>query len=181
MKAGEMTDILLGRVVKAFGIRGELKLDPAADFWEGALRSRNLVLRRRTDAGLEERGLVVAHYRPQGACYIVRLAGVEDRNHAEELVGSELLIDESTIDVALPDVNLPFQVLGARVRSVEGEVLGEVTAVLFSPAHDVYEVTGKKGTFMVPAVAEFVTEIDDEKREIVIRTIPGLIGEGDDE
>ena len=34
-----MANVLLGRLVKAFGIRGELKLDPSEDFWEEALSS----------------------------------------------------------------------------------------------------------------------------------------------
>lgn len=172
-----MTEIHLGRLVKAFGIRGELKLDPAADFWEGVLLSRKLVARRDAESGVEESPFVVERFRPHGPCYVVEVAGVGDRNRAEDMVGSDIVIDSSQIDVELPDRELPFQVVGARVRSVDGEVLGEVTAVLFSPAHDIYEVAGEKGTFMVPAVPEFVVSIDSEKGEVVIRTIPGLVGE----
>ncbi len=177
MRAGGMTDVFVGRVVKAFGIRGELKLVPTGDFWEGVLDSKNLVVRRRTDTGIEERAFVVERYRPHGKCYVVVVSGVTDRDEAEGLVGSEIFIDASRVDVDLPDEKLPFQVVGARVRDVEGRNLGEVTAVLFSPAHDLYEVTGENGAFMVPAVSEFVVAIDDEKREIIIKTIPGLVNE----
>ena len=44
MKAPEMTDIYLGRIVKAFGIRGELKFHPSDDFWEEVLESTKLEL-----------------------------------------------------------------------------------------------------------------------------------------
>ncbi len=81
----------------------------------------------------------------------------------------------------LPEKNLPFQVIGAAVRTTEGKRLGEVTDVFFSPAHDVYEVKGTNGMFMVPAVPEFVVSIDADKREITIRTIPGLVDEEDEE
>jgi len=172
-----MTDVFLGRVVKAFGIRGELKLDPTGDFWEDVLRSKCLVLRRETDGGVEERPVALERFRPHGRCYVVDVEGVADRNAAEELVGSELFIDDGSIDVKLPDVKLPFQVLGAAVKTVEGRALGEVTAVVFSPAHDLYEVGGPSGSFMIPAVPEFVVSIDDEKREIIIKTIPGLVDE----
>jgi 16S rRNA processing protein RimM len=180
MKAVEMTDVFLARVVKAFGIRGELKLDPAEDFWEGVLRSRNLVLRTETEDGSEERSFVVERYRPHGSCWVVEVAGVGDRDRAEELVGSDVLIDRSRIDVDLPFRRLPFQVVGSEVRSEDGRVLGEVTGVLFSPAHELYEVTGKAGTFLVPAVPEFVVAVDDDRKAVVIRTIPGLVsGEGE--
>ena len=178
-----MADVFLGRLVKAFGIRGELKLDPTADFWEEILRSKRLVLRRETDEGIEERPFVLSRFRPHGKCYVVVVEGVTDRNAAEELAGGELFIDGENIDVDLPEERLPFQVIGAAVKSAEGKALGEVTAVIFSPAHDVYEVSGPEGSFMVPAVPEFVVSIDDEAREIVIKTIPGLldaedVGEG---
>jgi len=108
-----MTDVFLGRVVKAFGIRGELKLEPTGNFWEDVLRSKRLVLRRETDGGVEERPVALERFRPHGRCYVVDVEGVPDRNAAEELVGSELFIDDGSIDVKLPDVRLPFQVLGA--------------------------------------------------------------------
>jgi 16S rRNA processing protein RimM len=181
MRAGEMTDVFIGRVVKAVGIRGELKLDPSADFWEGVLRSRNLVLLVETEAGIEQRTFVVERFRPHKTGYVVGIRGVTDRNHAEALVGGDVVIDPSGIDVELPSGKLPFQVLGSRVLSAEGKVLGVVTSILHSPAHDLYEVTGEKGTFMVPAVSEFVKSIDDRKRELVIETIPGLIDEETDE
>lgn len=175
-----MADVLLARVVKAFGIRGELKLDPAGDFWEGVLRSKNLVLRGDADKEPGERPVAVERYRPHGACWVVEVAGVGDRDQAEALVGSELVIDGSRIDVELPRRKLPFQVVGVRVRSVEGKSLGEVTAVLFSPAHDIYEVTGARETFLVPAVPEFVVSIDIDAKEMVVRTIPGLVGDESD-
>jgi 16S rRNA processing protein RimM len=181
MKAVGMADVFLGRLVKAFGIRGELKLDPTADFWEDVLRSKRLVLRWETDGGVEERPIALERFRPHGRCYVVDVEGVADRNAAEELVGGELFIDHGSIDVDFPEERLPFQVMGATVKTVEGKALGEVTAVVSSPAHDLYEVSGRSGSFMVPAVPEFVVSIDDEKREIIIKTIPGLVDEDSNE
>lgn len=176
-----MPDVYLGRLGKAFGIRGALKLNPSADFWEGALDSKRLVLRRNTVDGTEERTVVLSASRPHGNGYVVDVEGVTDRNAAEDLAGSELFIDAGNIDVDLPQKKLPFQVIGAAVRTPEGTRLGEVTDVIFSPAHDVYEVRGTKRTFMVPAVPEFVMSIDADKREITIRTIPGLVDDEDEE
>ena len=181
MKAVAMPDVYLGCLVKAFGIRGALKFDPAADFWDGVLASKRLVLRTKAVDGVQERSVVLSASRPHGDDYVVEVEGVTDRNAAEDLAGSELFIDADNIDVELPARKLPFQVIGAAVRSTEGKPLGEVTDVVFSPAHDVYEVRGDRGTFMVPAVPEFVVSIDADKREITIRTIPGLVDEEDEE
>ena len=181
MKAVAMPDVYLGRLVKAFGIRGSLKLDPAADFWEGVLESKRLLLRTKTVDGTGERAVVLSSSRPHGNGYVIDVDGVADRNAAEDLVGSELFIDSGNIDVELPEKSLPFQVIGSAVRTPDGRRLGEVTDVFFSPAHDVYEVRGARGTFMVPAVPAFVVSIDADKREITIKTIPGLVDEEDEE
>ena len=177
MKAVEMTDVFVGRFVKPFGIRGELKFCPTVDFWEDVLRSKRIILRRDTSGGVAERTIAFERSRPHGNCYVVRINGIDDRNEAEELVGGELFLDVDDMDVELPERILPFQVVGSTVKTEEGKVLGEVTSVVFSAAHDVYEVEGENGTFLVPAVSEFIVSIDEGNRVVTIRLMPGLIDE----
>jgi 16S rRNA processing protein RimM len=172
-----MSHVFLGRLVKAFGIRGELKLEPAEDFWEEAFGSTRLVLRREAGSQYEDRAVELESYRPHGNSYVVSVKGVSSRNDAEAIVGADLLIDRAGIDVPLPEKPRPFQVVGASVRSVDGQALGEVVEVVFSTAHDVYRIRGAAGTFLVPAVPQFIVAIDGEKKEMVIRTIPGLVDE----
>ncbi|UCG51971.1 MAG: 16S rRNA processing protein RimM [Candidatus Latescibacterota bacterium] len=172
-----MTDVFLGRLVKAFGIRGEIKLHPTDDFWEEVLASKCLTLRRETTDGVEEEPVIVKRYRPHKNSYVVTLDGVADRNQAEALVGGELFIDDEKIDVELPKQKRPFQIIGTTVKDADGAIVGEVTSVIFSAAHDVYEVSGGGRVFLVPAVPEFIVSMDEEKRELVIRPVPGLMDE----
>lgn len=170
-----MTDVFVGQLVKPFGIRGEMKLCPTVDFWTDVLRSTRLVLRRETADGFAERAIAFERYRSHGNCFVVRIEGVDDRNAAEELVGGEVFIDSEDLDIEPPDRLLPFQVVGATVKTEEGAILGEVTSVVFSAAHDVYEVEGENGTFLVPAVPEFVVSVDESARVVTIRPMPGLM------
>ena len=170
-----MTEVLLGRLVKAFGIRGEVKFHPADDFWADALESKHLMLRRDTERGAEENPIAFSKYRPHGNSYVVRIKGIDSRNQAEAMVGSEIFVDEDEIDVEMPDRKLPYQGIGMTVKSEDGDVMGEVISVIFSSAHDVYEVTGDEGSFLLPAVPEFIVSHDDRRRELTIRLLPGLI------
>jgi 16S rRNA processing protein RimM len=172
-----MSSIFLGRIVKAFGIRGELKFHPSDDFWENVLESKNLTLLERADGKPSERALEVKTSRPHGGNYVVTLEGIDDRNAAEAVVGSEVFIEEDQIDVELPDEPLPYQLVGMNVRSESGEGLGEISSVIYSSAHAVYEITGPKGTFLVPAVPEFVVSLDEVTSTMVLRLMPGLIEE----
>lgn len=172
-----MADIFLGRIVKPFGIRGELKFHPSDDFWEEVLGSRHLKVHWHTNGKQEESPLVIDRSRPHGRNYVMKVKGVEDRNAAEDMVGGRVFIAEDSLDVAPPNRLLPYQVVGMTVKNEDDEVLGEVASVIYSSAHDVYEVKGKQAVFMVPAVSEFVVSVDRDRREIVIRPIPGLCGD----
>ena len=172
-----MTDrIHLGRFVKAFGIRGELKLYLSDDFWPEALDSNVLFVAREADDGAERLPVHVERAQPHGGQYIVKLDGFDERNDAEEQVGADLFIDATKLDVALPNRELPHQAMGMTVRIEDGRVLGKITSVLVGPAQNVYEVTGDDGKVaLIPAVPAFIVRRDDERREIVIRVIPGLV------
>jgi len=173
-----MTHVVVGHVVKAFGIRGELKLHPTADFWEEVLESERLELRSEGEAGVQSRTIRLERKRPHGrGSYVIKIDGVDDRNAAEALVGSEVVIDQDELDVELPGYLLPFQVVGARVKDEDGHLLGAVRCVIYSAAHDIYEVEGERGDFMVPAVPEIVTDWNEDDRELTIRPLPGLLGD----
>ena len=119
-----MTDrIHLGRFVKAFGIRGELKLYASDDFWLEAFDSEELFIARESDPE-NERSVVLEYGKPHGGQYVVKLEGVDDRNDAEELVGEDLFLDGTKIDVPLPERERPHQAIGMTVRTDEGRVIG---------------------------------------------------------
>jgi 16S rRNA processing protein RimM len=171
-----MTDkIHLGRFVKVFGLRGELKLYASDDFWPEALQSEVLFIARETDPE-NERAVTVEYGKPHGGQYIVKLEGVDDREGAQELVGEDLFLDGTHIDVPSPSRERPYQAMGMSVRTDDGRHLGNITNVLFGPEQSVYEVTDENGKVaLIPAVPAFIVARDDDKQEIVIRVIPGLL------
>jgi 16S rRNA processing protein RimM len=168
-------DVFLGRFVKPHGIRGELKLYASDDFWFDVLESRSLFVARERDGDVERRAVRVEYAKPHQKQYIVKLEGVDDRSDAEAEVGSDLFVDATRLDVALPERELPHQVMGMRVRTEDGRDLGRVTAVLYSAAQSVYEVTGETGKVYIPAVPAFIVARDSERGEMTVRPIPGLL------
>ena len=170
-----MTDIYLGRIVKPFGIRGELKFHPSVDFWEEVLGSKQLVMQLPEGGDRVTQPVRFRKKRPHGRSYVVEVDGVADRDTAETLVGGDIFIGEDEVDVPWPEHALPFQLVGLKVTDEEGEALGELVSIIHSAAHDIYEVEGKNGAFLVPAVPEFVVSIDLASATMVVRLIPGLM------
>jgi len=172
-----VTEVFLGRIVKPFGIRGELKFVATDDFWPAAFESKQLEMRWLEDGKIHSRPMIFESQRVHGGNFVVRIDGVEDRNDAEAVVGSEVFIDYAQLDVAPPDEARPFQLVGRKVQMEGGRELGTVRSVMFSAAHPVYVVAGAGGELMFPAVDEFVVGVDEETGTITIRPIPGLIDE----
>jgi 16S rRNA processing protein RimM len=175
LAAPRKSSVFLGRFVKPFGIKGELKFVGSDDFWPEALESNTLELKRPVENGFESGPAPIERIRPHGNHYVFKLKGVDDRNGAERQVGGELFVDTENLDVPLPDYELPFQVLGLTVKTEENRVIGRVASVMYSAAHPVYVVDGDSGEVLIPAVPEFIVRRDEPAGEIVIRPIDGLL------
>lgn len=167
------SELFLGRFVKAFGIKGELKLYASDDFWFEALDSERLFVMR--DGDDARRAVFVEYAQPHQKQFIVKLDGVDERREAEAEVGGYLFIDMEALDVDLPDHELPFQVMGMHVRTEEGRDLGHITNVIVSPGQNVYEITGETGKVLIPAVDAFIIARNFDDGEMTVRPIPGLL------
>ena len=169
-----VSEVFLGRFVKAFGIRGELKLYASGDFWFDALESERLYVVRDNDE--EKRPIEIEYAQAHQKQYIVKLEGINERSEAEALVGANLLIDMQEPDVDLPEYELPFQVMGMHVRTEDGRDVGHITDVIASPGQNVYEVTAEGGNkVLIPAVDAFIVSRNFDDGEMTVRPIPGLL------
>ena len=110
-----------------------------------------------------------------GNKFIFKLNGIDDRNTAEAFRGADVLV---TGDSAyLPDADEYFisELIGMDVVDTEGGQLGRITDVLSYPAHDIYVVKNKEKEIMVPAVHEYIKEVNVETGTVTITLIDGLV------
>jgi ribosomal 30S subunit maturation factor RimM len=135
-------------VVKAVGLRGEVKLYPLLDFHAPLLGTRFL----RWDDG---EAAEFERARPAGNCVAVKPVGCDDRDAAEGLVGRQLgfvAADYAADDFPRPDGGLPFRFLGREVRRPDGESLGEVEEVRRYAAQVLLVLRHQGREVMIPAV-----------------------------
>ena len=96
--------------------------------------------------------------------------GAASQEQAEALIGASLWIHRE-MRAPLPEGEFYLgDVLGLRVLTEDGEDWGEVEEILETPAHNIY-VTKMA---MIPAHREFIARTDWEKRQLIVRDIPGL-------
>lgn len=177
METPETDDlIIVGRIVKAHGIRGELKVLPETDDPDLLLDIESI--RVGEHAGHTIR-LTLEHVRFQpskkGLVALVSFKEIKTRDDAETLVKSFLYIPES--DLKLDDDEfLLHDLIGCAVWDAEKGNIGSVKDVLEMPAQMVYlvERSGQPDV-MIPAVDAFIEDIDLEARRIVIHAVDGLL------
>jgi 16S rRNA processing protein RimM len=169
-------DLVVGRVVKAHGVSGEVVVevrtdDPDTRFAPGAQ------LRAQPRGGGPQRMYVVDSAREHSGRMLVRLAGVADRTAAEALRGSVFLVDtEDLPPIDDPDEFYDHQLEGLRVVTNDGQPVGTVKEVLHTAAGELLSVTAETGAeVLVPFVGAIVTEVSLQSRTIEIDPPQGLL------
>lgn len=165
-------ELVVGRVVRAHGIRGEVTVNILSD--QPELR---FVPGAKLGAG--SRSLVIKNLRWHGPRLLVTFEGVADRNAAEALRGTSLVADvPEGEELEDPDEFFDHQLAGLRVETADGSLVGEVSEVLHLPMQDVLAVrlpTGRE--VLVPFVASIVPSVEVAGGRIVVAPPEGLFDE----
>lgn len=161
--------IRIGQITAPHGVRGEVRVFPLTDFPE-RFESLGEVL-----VGEEARRVRASFQGTVKNLIILRLENISDRNAAEKLRGEYLQVPRAETPPLPKGHYYIFDLVGLTVIDPEGNSLGILTAVEEGPAHDIYVVTKPdRSIFRVPAVSQFVEQVDMDGRRLVIRPIPGL-------
>lgn len=168
-------DLVVGRVVKAHGITGELVVDVRTDDPETRFAPGS-TLRGKPKAGSERR-FTVESVRNHGGRLLVRLDGVTDRDAADSLRGVLFVVDSEDLPpIEDPDEFYDHQLEGLRVVTTEGRLIGNVSEVLHTAAGELLSVTSETGAaVLVPFVSAIVTSVSLQDQTIEIDPPEGLL------
>ena len=165
--------ITVGKVVKAHGIKGELKIYPFSgrpdDF-----RGYRLLTMVEPVQGLVK-PYEVELCRPLGDLVLLQLAGLAGRSAAEGLRGWEVRIDRELLPVLGAGTFYWHELKGLSVLSDTGQKLGRITSILATPAHDILVITGAGGEYLIPAIAECVVGLAPDGKALMVTPPPGLL------
>ena len=174
----EDIEVVVARIGKPHGIRGEVTLDVRTDEPDRRF-AVGTTLRAEAPAGADRRpsALPVARARGHQTPLLVAFEEIEDRNAAEAVRGTVLYAtlgrDEVPED---PEEYYDHQLVGLAVVDLDGTALGEVKAVVHGSAQDLLTVRTPDGRdTLVPFVAALVPEVDLTAGRIVVADRPGLV------
>jgi 16S rRNA processing protein RimM len=172
-KPSPVEDVVIARIVKARGIRGEVACDIETNFPERFDQLEQVTVWMPNDARLRLR--LENHWFHQGRV-ILKFAGYDTMTAAEQLVGGRLVISEAEALELEEDEFYEYDLIGAMVVTVEGKPVGSVVrlqqtgsaALLVVESEDRREV-------LIPFVDEICTEVDVDARRITINPPAGLL------
>ncbi len=157
------TDDLLtvGHIRKAHGLKGEVVVRLSTNRSERVAKGSTLVV--------GDRELVVKASRPKDADFLVLFEGINGREDADELRGTELRAEP----IDDPDELWVHEVVGALVIDQHGNERGTVVEVEANPASDLFVLDTEA---LVPAnfVTGFEPATDDTPAELHVDTPDGL-------
>ncbi|NJO47914.1 MAG: ribosome maturation factor RimM [Oscillatoriales cyanobacterium RM2_1_1] len=132
--------IEIGRIVAPQGLRGELRVQPNTDFPERFLKPGQRWMRQPGQAEPEPVELIRGRCIPGRTIFVIELAGIANRNQAEALRGSQLLITERDRPHLEAGEFYIADLFGLEVlNQLTGEVIGTIINVI--PAgNDLLEV-----------------------------------------
>lgn len=163
--------IRIGTVVKAQGLRGEVKIQTLSRQPENFVHYPSLAII--AEDGQSPGDFAVDGFRIQADCVIVKLVGVNDRNQAERLVGCPVLLLRSLLPPAGEDEFYWHQLEGLAVSTIDGQRLGTIEALFSNGAQDVIVIRQGQQEYLVPLTKSIIRRQTDH--ELVIDPPPGLL------
>lgn len=163
-------DVVIARISKARGIRGEVACNIETDFLDRFERDRVTVTMRdgaRLDLKIED------HWFHNGRV-ILKFEGYDTMNAALTLVGGWLVIPETDTRPLEEGEFYEYQLIGSEVITRKGEPVGRVTRLMRAGATSLLVVEGDRER-LIPFVDEICADVDTQSRRITIDAPEGLL------
>lgn len=166
--------IAIATVIGTHGLRGDLKVRPSSGEPQLLLNAKQLYLRLTTGITLQIQPVRQVLHK---GLVLLRGQGYETLEQVEPFLGAEVLLPESLLPELVDGEYYWSQLKGLSVIDRQRGPIGQLQQMFSTAAHDTYVVSGALGEIMIPAVAQFILEIDLQQRILRVDLPDGLVPE----
>jgi len=164
--------VVVGRIARAHGIRGQVIVDPDTDFPEERFQPGAELFIERGGKAEPLRLTTVRFHRERP---ILGVDGVATMNDAELLAGQELRVPRDRLAPLPAETFYRHELIGCAVFTAGGDRVGEVSGVEGTMTGSRLVVDGPQGEILIPMAAEICTAVDVAAKRIVIDAPEGLL------
>lgn len=169
---GRGPQVMVGTVVKVQGVRGEVKISPDGENpYDFKLFTRLRFLGAAGDSSTFE----IQSFRVQGRAVVVKLAGLDTRDAAENLRGAEVLVDRELLPEPGSGIVYRHDLEGLTVLTAEGRRIGRVSSLFLTRAHHILVIEDGEHEYLIPAREQFVATEKLKQGILVVTPPPGLL------
>ena len=170
-------EVILGKVGAVYGIKGWLKIHSFTDDHEAILDYFPWSLK----LGNKIQSVEITDWRKHNNGLVVKVAGIDDRDIAQKLVGSEIFVNEDALS-DLPEGEFYWRdLIGMAVVTDKGYDLGQVSDIMETGANDVLVVKanlkdgfGKKERLIPYLMDQVILSVSAEDKQICVDWDPGF-------
>jgi len=164
--------VLVGRIARAHGNRGQVIVDPATDFPEERFKPGSVLYMQK---GATVEPLTIEGVRFHQGRPIISLAGVDTMDAAEALAGTEFRVRVEDLQPLPVGSFYHHDLIGCSVETPRGEVIGPVSKVDGDAASSRLVVQGREGEILIPLVEGICVTVDVPGRKVVVEPPEGLL------
>jgi 16S rRNA processing protein RimM len=171
--SSKVKEAVIGMVTTPHGLDGVVKVFPYTDYAE-RIKNLDLVSLKKKEWKKE---MLIEKASVSGRFWLIKFKGVDNRNEASALRECLLTIPLDQ-RVALPENSYYHdQLIGLMVVNIAGEKLGMVVDIITAGGHDqlVVEEIVKMKRVMIPAVKQFILNVDQDKELLTVDLPEGLL------
>jgi len=157
--------IAIGRIINSFGTSGEVKVQILSDFPERFKLLSSVIISHSGD-NFPAKVQGIKYYKQ---FVILKLDISNSIEEAQNLTGFFICLNRKDLYPLPKGSFYIFELIGLTVYTREGKVMGTLEDVYKLPANDVYVINNGKRELLIPAVKEFIQEINPETGKIILK------------
>ena len=162
----------IGKIVGTHGLRGDLKVRLSSNDPEVLLATEQVFFHLPTGEMLTVKPVRQSLHKGQ---VLLRLQDYDSINLVEHMVGGRVMLPQDQLPELDDDEFYWEQLQGLQVIDRQRGLIGRLQQMFTTAAHDTYVVKGEYGEVLIPAVAQFVLEIDLQEQIMHVDLPDGLI------
>lgn len=159
--------VVVGKVIAARGLAGQLKIEPLSDF-PGRFSPGVYLFLEDTPHRLQRSSKL------SDGSLAIKLDGIDSREDAQKRVGMELTVPRDMVPPPPDGSYYHFQLIDMEVYTVSGELLGTLTEILDAGPNDVYVISKDGQEVLVPALEGVVLDVDVGAARMTVDLPEGL-------
>jgi len=166
--------LIIGKIVKPFGIKGELKIIPITDRLDRFKKLNVIFLKDQCSFKKKE----VEGTKVCKDYVLLKLKNIDSIDDAESLRNEILYVDRNNAAEIDEGSYYYYDLVGCKVVTTDQELIGELVDIQNTGSSDIYLIRSakdKKREYLIPAVSDVIKKIDLNEKRIIIEVLDGLL------